>query len=64
MVVSSYPGHPGGREELAVLDSFFPRLATAEFDVLRLVVANRPQAPQLYVVDKLVRSGGPVVDVT
>lgn len=53
MAIVVYSGHPGGRDEAEVVEGFFAGLNESEFEVLRLEVANRPQAPFLLVAGKL-----------
>ncbi len=48
-----YSGHPGGRDEAQAVDHFFANLNEREFEVLRLEVANRPQAPFLLIAGKI-----------
>lgn len=52
LAVVVYTGHPGGEEEGAVVDQFFSSLAEETFQVLRLSVANRSEAPYLLVAEK------------
>ena len=47
-----YTGHPGGATEGCAVDSFFATLDENEFEVLRLTVANRAQAPYLLVAGR------------
>ncbi|PNU21304.1 hypothetical protein C2E25_03155 [Geothermobacter hydrogeniphilus] len=47
-----YPGHPGGDEECVAVERECAGLPTAEFDVIRLQVHNRCQAPSLLVVER------------
>jgi predicted methyltransferase len=52
IAVVVYTGHPGGEAEGSVVDVFFSSLNEESFQVLRLTVANRPQAPYLLVAEK------------
>ncbi len=53
LAIVVYPGHPGGDEEGRAVEQFMATLDSSEFQVLLLQVSNRPQAPFLYVVEKL-----------
>ncbi len=53
LAVTVYPGHPGGAEEGASVTDFFTGLCDQVFHVLQLQVSNRPQAPFLFVAEKL-----------
>ncbi len=48
-----YPGHAGGAEEAQAVGDFFAALDEQFFQVLALRVANRSQAPGLFVAEKL-----------
>jgi SAM-dependent methyltransferase len=48
-----YPGHPGGAEEGAAVTNFFTKLDDFKFQVLQMKVCNRPQAPFLFMAEKL-----------
>ena len=52
MAVVVYPGHPGGTEEKDAVNHFFAGVEDPGFQVLRLDVCNRPEAPFLFVVEK------------
>ncbi len=52
IAVVVYPGHPGGKAEGEMVDGFFSSLEDDTFQVLRINVANRPQAPYLLVAEK------------
>lgn len=47
-----YPGHTGGSQESAAVDTELSALATAQFDVLRLQVCNRRNAPYLMLIER------------
>ncbi len=53
LVVVVYPGHPGGEEEGRVVSDYFTQLCDVAFQVIHLQVCNRPQAPFLFVAEKL-----------
>jgi hypothetical protein len=53
LCVVAYPGHPGGAEEAAALDTLLAGLPTAHWQVLRLSAANAAQAPFLLVAQRL-----------
>jgi 16S rRNA C1402 N4-methylase RsmH len=48
-----YPGHAGGADEAEAVKDFFAALDEQFFQVLELRVANRSQAPSLFVAEKL-----------
>ena len=48
-----YPGHVGGADEAQAVGNFFAALDEQLFQVLELRVANRSQAPGLFVAEKL-----------
>lgn len=52
MAVVIYTGHAGGQSEAEAVEHFFSALPETDFEVLRLVVANRPQAPYLLIAGK------------
>lgn len=52
LAVVVYVGHPGGREEATQLEQLLGNYPPGEWDVLRIVVANRQQAPFLLVVER------------
>ncbi len=52
IAVVVYTGHHGGEAEGAAVDRFFSALNEESFQVLRINVANRPQAPYLLVAEK------------
>lgn len=52
MAVVVYPGHAGGDVESTLVDSFFSTLDSNNFDVLRLHLSNRRQAPGLFAAEK------------
>ncbi|MCF6179883.1 MAG: class I SAM-dependent methyltransferase [Geopsychrobacter sp.] len=54
IAVVVYPGHPGGRCEAAAVEGFFDALDVSRFEVLRIQVTNRQQAPFLLIASKLV----------
>lgn len=58
LAVVVYPGHPGGQEEAEEVESFFATLDQDYMQVLKVQVANRPQAPFLFVGEKLRRLEG------
>ena len=47
LAVVVYTGHPGGRQEGALVDDYFASLCHSLFQVLQLKVTNRPEAPHL-----------------
>lgn len=53
IAVVVYTGHPGGRSEAGAVEGFFAKLDERKFEVLRLEVVNRPQAPFLLTAGKL-----------
>ncbi len=53
MAIVVYPGHPGGSAEGNAVDRFMSRLDSLMFHTVLMRVSNRPQAPFLYVVEKL-----------
>ena len=53
MAIVVYPGHPGGSAEGNAVDHFMSELDSQMFHVVLMRVSNRPQAPFLYVVEKL-----------
>jgi len=53
VAVVVYPGHAGGDVEADAVSGFFSALSDRMFQVLLLKVTNRPQAPFLYVAEKL-----------
>lgn len=53
LVVVVYPGHPGGTEEGQAVSAFFKELSDLDFQVIQLQVCNRPQAPFLFVAERL-----------
>ena len=53
LAVVVYPGHPGGADEGDAVDGFMVGLNSQMFHVVLVRVSNRPQAPFLYVVEKL-----------
>ncbi len=57
MAIVAYPGHPGGSAEAEAVGQFMAQLDSSSFQVLRMEVANRPQAPLLYGVEKLQKGG-------
>ena len=54
LAVVVYPGHPGGVEEGTAVTDFFTALDPVTFQVIQLTVSNRPQAPFLFVAEKIV----------
>lgn len=52
IAVVVYTGHPGGEAEGARVDRFFSGLNEEDYQVLRINVANRPQAPYLLAAEK------------
>jgi len=53
MAIVVYPGHPGGSAEGNAVEHFMSELDSLMFHVVLMRVSNRPQAPFLYVVEKL-----------
>lgn len=66
LAVTAYPRHPGGFEEAAAVAGFLQSLEPGDFEVLVWRVANSPEAPRLWVVQKNVdvcfADGGCCVD--
>jgi hypothetical protein len=54
LVVTVYPGHPGGAEEGAVVNAFFCHLTREHWHVLSLRVVNHSDAPYLLVAERIV----------
>lgn len=52
LVVTAYPGHPGGDVESRAVRELFASLDADHWLVLELGAANRPQAPLLLVAEK------------
>ena len=52
LLVTVYPGHPGGESEAAAVETWFAALSPREWDVLQLRVANRQQSPFLLLAEK------------
>lgn len=52
MAVVVYPGHAGGAEEAFCVERFFAALDSNNYDVLRIQLPNRIQAPGLLVAEK------------
>lgn len=52
LAVVVYPGHPGGEEEGAAVDTFFASLPLKKWNVLRVTVPNSSAAPYLLVAEK------------
>jgi len=52
LAVVVYPGHPGGDEESAAVESWFSVLPRGDWDVLKIGVGNCAQAPFLLVAEK------------
>lgn len=52
IAVVVYPGHAGGDAEATLVDSFYSTLDSNSYDVLRLHLSNRRQAPGLFVAEK------------
>ncbi len=53
LAVVVYPGHPGGAEEGRAVTAFFTAIDDSEFHVIQFQVSNRPQAPFLFVAEKI-----------
>ena len=58
LLVTVYPGHPGGAVEAAAVEGWFVDLDSRAWDVLNLRVGNRRQAPFLLVAEKRGRRNG------
>jgi hypothetical protein len=52
IVVTAYPGHPGGQAESRAVQEFFASLDARQWLVLNLCSGNRPHAPILLVAEK------------
>ena len=52
LVVTVYPGHPGGGAEEALVTAWFAALDGRHWEVLKLVVPNRERAPLLMVAER------------
>jgi len=52
LLVTVYPGHPGGAQEGEAVQQLFTRLSSADWQVLQVVVANHTVAPYLLAVEK------------
>ncbi|GAB4175153.1 MAG: class I SAM-dependent methyltransferase [Geothermobacteraceae bacterium] len=52
LAVVVYPGHPGAEEEVAAVEALVSALPAADYDVLRMVAANRRRAPFLLTVGR------------
>ena len=57
LAVMVYPWHQGGEAEGLVVSDFFSALSDTAFHVVQLKVSNRPQAPFLFVAEKIRREG-------
>jgi predicted methyltransferase len=58
LVITVYPGHPGGNEEAVAVGQFCASLPRADWEVLELRVSNSSGAPRLVVAEQ--RSGAPL----
>lgn len=54
LVVTVYPGHPGGAEEATAVNAFFCHLDRDHWHVLSLRVVNHCDAPYLLVAERVV----------
>jgi len=52
LAVVVYPGHPGGNEEAAAVETWFSSLPRENWNVLQIRVGNCSQAPFLLVAEK------------
>ena len=52
LLVAVYPGHPGGREEAAVVGTWFAALSPHGWETLQLQLPNRAQAPFLLLAER------------
>lgn len=52
LVITVYPGHPGGATEAAAVADWFAGLSPRYWDALQLRVANRERAPFLLLAEK------------
>jgi hypothetical protein len=52
LCVVAYPGHPGGEAEAQAVEALFAGLPSASWQVLRLAVANVPNAPFLLAAER------------
>lgn len=52
LLVTVYPGHPGGAEEGMVVQQLFKGLSSADWQVLQVMVANHAEAPYLLAAEK------------
>ncbi len=53
LLVTVYPGHPGGAEEGGAVQQLCTRLPSADWQVLQMRVANHAAAPYLLAVEKM-----------
>ncbi len=52
LLVTVYPGHPGGAEEGEAVQQLFTALPSADWQVLQVTVTNHAEAPYLLAVEK------------
>lgn len=57
LLVTVYPGHPGGATEATAVADWFAGLSPRRWDTLQLKVANRERAPFLLLAEKRERTG-------